>query len=169
MRRLLILFAASLHLWTVVMLVNDALSSRQIYLFAGALFVTYAALSQPLRPGLFASLLAGLVCDAQAPVTFGTHLLLFAAAHLILFHVRERVPREDTISVVAVVLVVNLALFLVFSLTQIHAVPVASALWPRLVVDLICSQIFVGLITPWFFSLQSAALAMAQVRRDDPA
>ena len=167
MRRTLVLFAATLLLWTLVMLVNDALSSRQVYLFAGALFVAYAALSQPLRAGLAVSLLGGLVCDANAPVTFGTHLLLFAAAHLILFHVRERLPREDTLSVIAVVLVANLALFLVFSLGQIHAVPNPAAIWPRLVVDLVCSQVFLALVTPWFFSLQSAALALAQVRRDE--
>src|SRR6218665_4055333 len=99
MRRTLVLFATLLLLWTMLMVLNDLLAGSRVYLFAGALFVSFAALSQPLRSGLAAALLAGLVCDANSPVTFGTHLLLFAAGHLTLFHVRERVPRDDTIAV----------------------------------------------------------------------
>lgn len=167
MRRTLVLIASQLLLWTIVTLVNDALSGWQVYVFAGALYVAFAALSQPPGPGLLTAVIAGLICDANAPVTFGLHLLLFAAAHLILFHVRERVPREDSVSVIAVVLLTNLALFLMFSIVQIHGSPFPSAHWPRLVVDLLCSQVLLALITPWFFALQAGGLALAQVRRDD--
>lgn len=167
MRRTLVLFATLLLLWTMLMVLNDLLAGYRVYLFAGALFVSFAALSQPIRPGLAATILAGLVCDANSPVTFGTHLLLFAAGHLTLFHVRERVPRDDSIAVTAVVLVVNLTLFLVFSFSQIHASPAPAAVWPRLIADLICSQVFLVLVTPWFFALQASSLALAQVPRED--
>lgn len=165
MRRTLILFATAALLWTVFAQVNHALSGWRIYLFGGALFVAFAALTQPLRGGLAATLLAGLVCDANAPVAFGTHTLLFAAAHVALFHVRERVPRDDNIAAITVVLLTNLALFLVFSFLQIHHSPAPAALWPRLIVDLLCSQVFLVLITPWFFALQMRALVLARVER----
>lgn len=169
MRRTLVLFATLLLLWTMVTVVNDLLAAHRVYLFAGALFVAFAALTQPSRAGLAASLLGGLVCDANSPVTFGTHVLLFAAGHLTLFHVRERVPRHDTVAVTAVVLIANLTLFLVFSFSQIHASPAPASVWPRLIADLVCSQIFVVLITPWFFALQSGSLALAQVPREEGA
>ena len=167
MRRLLVLIATVVLLWAIVAQVNDALSVLQIYLFVGGLFVAFAALTQPRRTGLVVAMTAGLICDANTPVTFGTHLLLFAAGHLTLFHVRERVPRDDNVALTAIVLVTNLALFLVFSLGQIHDLPSPAAMWPRLIADLLFSQLFLVLVTPWFFALQSGALALARIPRED--
>jgi rod shape-determining protein MreD len=113
--------------------------------------------------------LGGLVCDATTPVAFGTHALLFAAAHLILFHLRDRLPKEDNLGLVIVVLFANLALFLVFSLGQIRSSPSPAAVWPRLIADLACTQIFLALVTPWFFALQAQALALARVPREQGA
>lgn len=167
MRRALVLFLTLIPLWTIVAQLNHALTGTRVYLFAGALFVAFAALTQPRRSGLVASLLGGLLCDAHTPVIFGTHLLLFAAAHVILFHVRDRVPRDDNVSAIIVVLLTNLALFLVFSFTQIHASPAPGAIWPSLIVDLLCSQVFLAVVTPWFFALQVHALALARVPRHE--
>lgn len=167
MRRTLVLSATLLLLWTIVMLLNDALAERRVYLFAGGLFVAFAALNQPRASGLAASIIGGLICDANTPVTFGTHMLLFAAAHLTLYQLRDRVPRDDTLAAIVVVLLTNLALFLVFSFGQVHASPLPPAIWPRLIADLIGSQLLLLLITPWFFALQAGALALAQVPRDD--
>jgi len=169
MRRTLILLASLVLLWAIVAVLNDALSGHRMYVFAGGLFVAYAALHQPRRAGLTAVMLAGLVCDAHAPIAFGTHLLLFAAGHLTLFHLRERVPRDDNISAVVVVLFTNLTLFLVFSFSQIHASPAPAAVWPRLLSDLLWSQIFLTLVTPWFFALQAGGMALARVPREDTA
>ncbi len=169
MRRTLILFATLVVLWAVVGQINHELASSRVYLFTGALFVAYAALTQPRRAGLAASLLGGLICDANSPVAFGTHTLLFAAAHLTVFHVRDRVPRDDNISAIIVVLLTNLALFLVFSFSQIHRSPAPAAVWPRLIADLVCSQIFIGFVTPWFFALQAQALALGRVARMEKA
>ena len=167
MRRTLALLATLLLLWIIVAEINHALSGLRLYVFAGALFVAFAALTQPRRTGLAVSLLGGLICDANAPVGFGTHMLLFAVAHLTLFHVRDRVPRDDAISAIIVVLLTNLALFLVFSFTQIHGSPAPAAIWPRLIADLVCSQVLLAIVTPWFFALQSAALSLARVQQTD--
>ena len=169
MRRTLVLFASLLLLWAMVAVLNDALSEHRMYVFAGGLFVVYAALYQPRRAGLTAVMLAGLVCDAHAPIIFGTHLLLFAAGHLTLFHLRERIPRGDNVAAIVVVLFTNLTLFLVFSFTQIHASPAPAAIWPRLLADLVWSQVFLTLVTPWFIALQAAGMALARVPREDTA
>lgn len=168
MRRTLTLLASLVVLWALFAQVNHALAVWRIYLFGGALFVAYAALTQPPRAGLAATILGGLVCDANAPVAFGTHALLFAATHLVLFHVRERVPRDDNIAAITVVLLANLALFLVFSFLQIHRSPAPAAMWPRLIADLLCSQVFLVLITPWFFALQARALGLVVRERLNP-
>ena len=167
MRRAIINTLTLILLWAIVAQVNDALSTVRLYVFAGGLFVAFAALTQPRPAGLAAVMFAGLLCDANTPVNFGLHMLLFATGHFILFQLRERVPREDAVSAIAVVLLTNLALFLVFSFTQIHASPAPAITWPRLIADLVCSQVILALITPWFFALQAGALAFARVPRLD--
>lgn len=166
MRRFLTLSLTLLLLWALVAELNHLLSSWRVYVFAGALFVTFAALNQPLRPGLLASCVGGLICDANAPVTFGLHLLLFGLAHATLFHLRDRIPRDDNIAAIIVTLLTNLALFVVFSFSQIHGSPAPGTLGPRLLVDLVCSQIVLALATPWFFALQARSLDLAQVVTD---
>lgn len=167
MRRILALAATLLLLWSVVSQVNHVLASFRMYLFVGGLFVAYAALSQPLRHGLAASILGGFICDAQAPDgLFGTHALLFAAAHISVFHVRDRIPRDETASRVIVALLSNFAIFLVFSFSQIHLSPAPAATWLRLLADLVVSQFFLALIAPWFFALQSHVLVLARVDRE---
>jgi rod shape-determining protein MreD len=166
MRRTLVLFATAFVLWAIVAQANHALSEARVHLFAGGLFVAYAALTQPGRPALAAAVLGGLLCDAGTPVAFGTHGLLFAAAHLMIVRARDRVPRDDTIAAVIVALFANLALFLVFSATRFSD---ASVLWPRLLVDLACSQVFLAVAAPWFFAFQAQALALARVPRVENA
>jgi cell shape-determining protein MreD len=166
MRRALTLFLTLVVLWSVLAQLNHALAGWRVYVFGGGLFMAYAALTQPFRAGLITTVLAGLTCDANAPVIFGTHTLLFAAAHVALFHVRERVPRDDNLAAITVVLLTNLALFLVFSFLQIHKSPAPAAVWPRLIVDLLCSQILLVAITPWFFALQARALVLARADRE---
>lgn len=167
MRRSLVLFGCSLILWVLVTQLNHAFSGGHVYFFVGALFVTFAALTQPLAPGLFAAVLTGLLFDAHAPVGFGTHVGLFAATHVLVYRVRERVPRNDTLTRVIVAVLANLALFLVFSFTQMPHAPVVASIWPRLLVDLVCSQLFLALIAPWYFALQARALVLANVEREN--
>ena len=169
MRRIFALSLTSLILWAALAQVNHALTEFRVYLFAGALFVSFTALTQTLRFGLTASTIGGLICDANSPVPFGTHVLLFALAHVTVFHVRDRVPRDDNVAAVVLALFTNFALFLVFSFTQIHGSPYPPVIWPRLLMDLLCSQVLVAIITPWFFALQTRALEFAGPARGETA
>ncbi|MDB6128772.1 MAG: hypothetical protein JWM35_2668 [Verrucomicrobia bacterium] len=166
MPRILVTFATLLLLWVIVAQTNHAIAGFHVYLFAGGLFVTYAALALPWQHGFIAVLLAGMLCDAGAPVPFGTHLLLFAAAHAIVFNIRDRVPRDETVARVIVALLVNLGLFLVLSFGLVGRNPEPSSIWPRLIVDLACSQVFLALIAPWFFAFQARSLVVARLERD---
>lgn len=163
MRRFLTLAACVLVLWAIVSQLNHALTGVRVYLFVGALFVTFAAITQRLGTGLIVTVFAGLVYDANTPVAFGTHAVLFAATHLAVYRLRDRIPRNDTASRVALAVVANLALFLVFSFVQIVREPALAAMWPRLFIDLLCSQIFLALIAPWYFALQARGLVLMGV------
>lgn len=166
MRHTTAIFLTLVILWALVAEANHALSGLRVYLFVGGLFMTYAALMLPWRAGLASSLLGGLLCDANSPVAFGTHLILYAAAFAIIVHLRERLPRDDTIARLIVALLTNLALFLLFSFTQIGGSPAPGEAWPRLFADLVCSQLTLALVAPWFFALQRHALLLAGAERE---
>jgi len=169
MLRTSVTFLTLFVLWVIVAEVNHVLAPAHVYLFAGGLFVAYAALVLPLRDGLAAVLFVGLLCDSATPVRFGTHLLLFAAAHAVVFNIRDRVPRDETIARVIVALLLNLALFLGLSFALVGRGPAPGAVWPRLILDLVCSQLFIALVAPWFFALQARVLVIAGVERDNLA
>jgi hypothetical protein len=164
MLRASITFLTLLLLWVLVAQINHYLAPLQIYLFSGGLFVTYAALRLPLASGYAAVIAGGMLCDASsAPsVTFGTHALLFAFALAVIHSVRDRMARDETLIRLAVALVANLGLFLAFSFIRVAGSPAPSATWLRLFLDLLCSQLLIGLLGPWFFALQHRALGLAR-------
>ena len=186
MRRTLALFAPLVVLSALVAQLNHVLTDVRVYLFVGSLFVVFAALTQPLAAGLAAAILAGLMCDATAPLWFDpmmsvgwslkssallglahAHTVLFALAHIVVYNVRDRIPRNDTIGRIVVALLANLGLFLAFSFMHIVHSPAPGAVWPRLIADLVCSQVFLTLVAPWFFALQAQALVFARVEREN--
>jgi rod shape-determining protein MreD len=160
-RRLLALFLSALLLWSLVAIANHYLAPGHVFLFVGGLFVTYVALQLPLRTGLYAALLAGLLCDAGAGTRFGLQAGLFGLAYGVVFNLRGRLDRDGTVVRVVVALLTNLALFLGLSLTQISALPAPGAAWLRLLWDLLWSQLALVLIAPWFFAVQRRALVLA--------
>ena len=163
-RRWMIPLATMLLLWWVVAEVNHYLAPHGVYLFVGGLLVTFAALRLRLRHGLPATLLAGLAIDAVEPgVPFGTHFVLFAVVHVLLFHVRTRLPRAETVIGVVTALFANLALFLALSVVALGDHPAPGGAWLRLLADLGWSQLFIAAIAPWFFALQARALELGRI------
>jgi rod shape-determining protein MreD len=161
MRSAAVLFLTLYLLRALVGEANSMLSGLHVWVFTGGLFVTYSALAMPFRPGFAASVLGGLLCDALAPVAFGTHAALFATAHAFVYNARERLQRDETPVRVAVAAVVNAALFLILSFLVLRSTGGAAS-WPRMVSDLLWSEAVVAAVAPWFFSLQQRTLELAR-------
>jgi hypothetical protein len=140
---------------------NHALAPWHVSLFVGGLLVVFLALRVDFDTGFAAVFLTGLLCDATAPVRFGTHAFLFATAYTLIFSVRGRLPRDESLVSLVFVLLANLGIFLAISLLLMARTPLPFAVWPRLLFDLLCSQLFLALITPWFFALQTRAFSFA--------
>jgi rod shape-determining protein MreD len=162
MRRALVIFLTLLLLGIMTAQANHYLAVRHVYLFVGGLFVTFAALRLPLRAGLGAVALGGFSLDAMLPLRFGTLTLLFLVAFTIIFNLRDRLPRDETVVRVLVALISNLALFLVLSFLLVGNTPSPGNAWLRLFFDLFCSQVAIALVGPWFFALQDRALRLAR-------
>ena len=168
MRRGFAFFLTLLLLQALVAAANHSLAQAGACLFAGGLFVGTAAFLLPFGPGFAAVFAAGLACDANADVPFGTHALLFSAAHSVLFHLRDRLPHDETVGRVLIGLVCNLALFIVLTVLRIHLSPAPAVEWSRAACDLVLSQIVIALAAPWFFALQKSALALASAEPARP-
>jgi cell shape-determining protein MreD len=162
MRGAAVLFLTLYLLRGIVAEANSALSGLHVWLFAGGLFVTYSALMMPFGQGFAVSILGGLMCDAVAPLPFGTHAVLFATAHAVVYSVRERLQRDETAVRVMVALAVNVALFAALTLMRIRRVPAGMSAWPRLFCDLGWSELALLVAAPWFFALQIRSLEMTR-------
>jgi rod shape-determining protein MreD len=164
MRGCAALFLTLYLLRALVAEANSALSGLHVWLFAGGLFVVYSALMMPFGQGFTASVLGGLLCDSVTPVAFGTHAALFAAAHAVVYNVRERLQRDETAVRVTVALLVNLALFLALSVMRIRLSHLGAWAWPRMLSDLAWSEGALALAAPWFFALQLRTLQLARAK-----
>ncbi|HEY8933327.1 MAG TPA: hypothetical protein VIM44_08455 [Rariglobus sp.] len=164
-RRVPILFAASVLLALLLGQLNHYLALWQVHVWCGGLFVAFAALRLDYRTGALAAFVAGLLLDAGEPVAFGTQGFLFLAAHAVVFTVRARAPREETVIGVVVALLANLGLFLALGFLRISPVVEPAQAWLRGFADLLVSQIVLALIGPWFFSLQTRLLEMTGSHR----
>jgi rod shape-determining protein MreD len=161
-RWLLVLLANLLLLW-LAGLANHYLAPFALSLYVCGLFVPYAALRLDYRHGFLATALTGLAFDALTPAPFGTHLVLLGLVHAVLLYGRRRFPREEPIFATVVALLANLFLVLALSTLLIGENPHPANAWLRVFVDLVFSQLAIGLITPWFMSLNAALLARARL------
>ena len=159
-RQWLLTFLSLFLLWVIVTQLNHYLSAWHMYVFAGALYVTFTALRLPARGGLFISAVAGLLCDANSAVPFGTHLLLFTTAHALISKAHHRIPASDPTTQLVVALIANFVLYTVLAVIMTVKAPLLGNLWPRMLFDLLLSQLFIVLVGPWYFSLQSRILLL---------
>ncbi|HXC02201.1 MAG TPA: hypothetical protein VNU49_06075 [Opitutaceae bacterium] len=160
MQRLLPTLLPLVLLTLLVSQLNHALAPWHISLFVDGLIVVFVALRLDFDTGFAAVFLTGLLCDAASPVPFGTQAFLFATAHTLIFSVRGRLPRGEMLVSLAFALLANLGIFIALSLLLLARTPLPFGVWPRLLINLICSQVFLALIAPWFFALQARTLAL---------
>ncbi|SDS39482.1 hypothetical protein [Opitutus sp. GAS368] len=161
--RWLIVVGANLLLWWLVGLANSHLTSSAVHLYVGGLFVVYSSLRLDRKHGLIAILLTGLMIDAVEPVPFGTSMLLLGLVHATLLYGRQRFPREGAVFGIVVALFANLFLVIALSFLLVGGNPRPGAAWLRVFVDLLASQLFLLLITPWFLALQDRAMALVAI------
>ena len=161
MLRLLLAFLPLALLILLVAQINHMLAPWHVYLYIDGLLVVFAALRLDFRPGLGAVFLAGLFADAGEPVRFGTDAMLLAIAYVFIFSARRRLPLEEPLVGLTLGLIANLGIFLALSLLLFAHSPVLVGILPRLLVDLLCSQILLALIASWFFALQARVFALA--------
>lgn len=159
-RHSLLLLAASLLLGVVLSQINHYLADWQMSVWCGGLFVACLGLRLPYRTGAVVAFVAGLLLDANAPVAFGTQGILLLAGHALVFTLRARAPRDDTLVGVMIALITNLALFLALGFARIGNSPLPAETWMRSFADLLLSQLLIALIGPWYFAVQKRLLQL---------
>jgi len=161
-----IIFACCLVLWICISQLNHYLAPLHLSLFAGGLLITFSALRMGFREGWWSSLLIGLLIDSSTAVPFGFHGLLFAVVHTAVYNLRGRFPREETIFGLIVALLANLALFFMITVAFLLRSPAPFSMLPRLLADLLASELVVFFAAPWFFALQDRSLELCGLSPD---
>lgn len=157
-RQPLIIIACGIVLCALVAQLNHELAPWHLNLFAGGLLITYPALRLSHRDLWRIVLPLGLWMDAATPVPFGLHTILFFLACAILYHVRVRLPRADTVLGIVVAVLTNAGISLALSLAFALRGPIPGNILGTLLCDVVLSSAFVALIARWFFALQNRAL-----------
>ncbi len=161
--RWLIVFGANFLLWWLLGLLNDCLAGAAVHLYIGGLFVVYSALRLDRKHGLIAVILTGLLVDAAGPLPFGTTMVLLGLVHATLLYGRQRFPREGAVFGIVVALFANLFLVIALSFLLVGANPRPASAWIRIFVDLLASQAFLLVITPWFLALQERTMELVAI------
>lgn len=148
---------------------NHYLAHLPVSLFLYGLCLPVAGLRLRFRPGFIAMFLSGLVIDAARPVPFGSTALLLSALFTGWHAVRTRLPREGVAAAVLGALLANVVIFLAQPLLLGPSVALASTTASRVLVDLLCSQVAIVLLGPWFCALQEQALLLRGVNLAEEA
>jgi cell shape-determining protein MreD len=162
-RATFILLVGCVVLWTVVCQINHYLTTLHVSVFVGGLLVTFSALRVGFREGWWCSILIGLLIDSSAAVYFGFHAMTFAVVHTVIFNLRGRFPREETVFGVIVALLANVGLFIAITIALIHRTPTPLTMLTRLLVDLLASELLILVLSPWFFALMEHSLEIGGV------
>ena len=152
--RALITFFCNLLLYILVQSVNDALSPTLLYIYVGGLYVVFAALYLNAFAGLFAVALTGLIIDAPLNCPFGTSMLLFLIAFVIIRWFRQRLGSHISSILFLLIQATNCLLFLALSLVQAWVQPTNFDYWHGVLINLALSQVILAIIQKWFFDLQ---------------
>lgn len=162
-RQPLIIIACGVLLWTITAQLNHYLAVWHLNLFTGGLMLAYPALRFRSRLAWRILLPLGLLVDAVSAAPFGMHAFLFLLANVFIFWIRGRNPRPDAVFGVLVAVAANAALFLVVAAAFAIRGPVQVGVVWTVFANLVLSSVFVALVAPWFFALQTRALALAGI------
>jgi cell shape-determining protein MreD len=161
LRQVLCQLASAAILCAILAQVNHLAASCAITFALPGLLVAYAGLRLPLGAGLASAFVTGLWLDAATPLPFGRQGFLLALLFCLVYRLRDRLPRQETLVAVVVALFANLALFVALAFFSLGSLPDPAAGGLRLLADLLVSQLLTALLGPWFLSLQHAVLRLA--------
>lgn len=162
-RQPLVVIVCGVLLWAVTAQINHYLAVWHLNLFTGGLMIAYPALRFRSRLVWRIALPLGLLVDAASAVPFGMHALLFIIAGVVIHRMRGRNPRADTMFGVFVATVANAAMFAAIAIAFAIRGPVQIGVVWTLAANLFLSGVFVALIAPWFFALQTHALELVGI------
>lgn len=157
-RQFIVILFSALGVFLLVRALNHHLSVWQVQLTIGGLLITPSALRLQPKAALAAAFVTGLGLDVTMPVPFGENAILLMAATTLVLGLRHRIPREELAVSIAVAIILNLLLVLARTFLHLTDWPDPASNWLSLFASLVASQLFIGLIAPWFFALQRHSL-----------
>lgn len=116
------------------------------------LLPAYAAIRFPLREGLAATFLVGLLADTQTPLPFGSLAFLLTVTYCLAHAVRHRFRSRQNLWLVALAILLNSLLFLAISVLVMVRDGHLPGLLP-LLAALTASSLLLAVLGPWLITL----------------
>ncbi|MDX2187722.1 MAG: hypothetical protein SFV32_12370 [Opitutaceae bacterium] len=159
LRTVLATVACGWLLLVVTREINHAFASAALSVFTFGLPLAFAALRLDFTSGWRSVICLGLMADALAPVRFGLHALLYLVIFLLIFRVRQRVPREENLVGTVISILATVVVHAAFTLNYIWYGPTPGRLMSRVLMEAGLSSLLVALVAPWYFSFTEHVLS----------
>ena len=150
--RISILFLLNGVLYLLLGQLNTVISGFSLYLHADALYIIFFGLFLNRFSGLFYSALLGLLVDAMNPAPNGSFALAYIGLWLFFVWCQRRIRRQNPLHIRTVAILGQFFLLSAVTLIMIGKSGAHAVYWPRLLIDMAFSLVFVFLTaSPWCF------------------
>ncbi len=164
----LIILGANALLFVLLTWVNQWLSMGSVTIYLPAAFVLFTALHGSNRIAFATALVVGLFIDALSPLPYFSQTFVLLLCTTILMSLRQRIRRSSLMQTTAIGLVANTLAFLTLTLlfSLFSTLPLDLAVFLRIVIDLLLSQLVFLAVAPWFLEFQKSLLSLSGVNPD---
>lgn len=142
---------------------NQTLTTLSLFLFVNGLFLAFPALYLPLGQGIVLVFLFSIFYDSGESWSIGTSLIPNLVVFTIVFYLRNRINHDRREVIKPVVLLINLILFLYYTVLAGLRFEVNSQFVFLNLTHLLVSQIILFIASGWLISYHKSVLLMFNI------
>lgn len=142
---------------------NQTLTTLSLFLFINGLFLAFPALYLPLGQGVVLVFLFSIFYDSGESWSIGTSLIPNLVVFTIVFYLRNRINHDRREVIKPVVLLINLILFLYYTVLAGLRFEVNSQFVFLNLTHLLVSQIILFISSGWLISYHKSVLLMFNI------
>ncbi len=142
---------------------NQSLASLSLFLFINGLFLAFPALYLPIGQGIGLVFLFSIFYDSGESWSIGTSLIPNLVVFTIVFYLRNRINHDRREIIKPVVLLINLLLFLYYTVLAGLRFEVNSQFVFLNLTHLLVSQIILFIVSGWLISYHKSILLIFNI------
>jgi hypothetical protein len=142
---------------------NQTLATVSLFIFINGLFIAFPALFLPLGQGIGLVVLFSLFYDSGESWDLGTSLLPNLSIFTLVYYLRSRIGHKRRSVIITVTLLINVALFLYYTVLASLRFDLTSQFIFLNLVHLLVSQLVLLVVAGWLISYHNFVLLMFNI------